>query len=82
MEPIRGEVRSIRDRGPRRPSAGNLTIDDARPGIRRVAEPPGLAAAGADGVERVVTILRQEFEMAMALTGRASIAAIDGSVLW
>jgi 4-hydroxymandelate oxidase len=42
----------------------------------------GLGAAGADGVERVVTILRQEFEMAMALTGRASLAAIDQSVLW
>jgi len=42
----------------------------------------GLGAAGAEGVERVVTILRQEFEMAMALTGRASLAAIDRSVLW
>ena len=42
----------------------------------------GLGAAGAEGVERVVTILRQEFEMAMALTGRASLAAIDKSVLW
>jgi 4-hydroxymandelate oxidase len=42
----------------------------------------GLGAAGADGVERVVTILRQEFEMAMAFTGRASIKAIDRSVLW
>ncbi|MBP6820683.1 MAG: alpha-hydroxy-acid oxidizing protein [Acidobacteria bacterium] len=42
----------------------------------------GLAAAGADGVNRVVSILRREFEMAMALTGRTSIAEIDGSVLW
>jgi 4-hydroxymandelate oxidase len=42
----------------------------------------GLGTAGADGVERVVTILRQEFEMAMALTGRPSLAAIDRSVLW
>jgi len=42
----------------------------------------GLGAAGADGVERVVTILRQELEMAMALTGRPSLAAIDRSVLW
>lgn len=41
-----------------------------------------LGVAGADGVERVVTILRQEFEMAMALTGRPSLAAIDRSVLW
>ena len=42
----------------------------------------GWAAAGADGVNRVVSILRREFEMAMALTGRTSIAEIDGSVLW
>ena len=42
----------------------------------------GLAVAGADGVHRVVTILRQEFEIAMALTGRASLADIDRSVLW
>jgi 4-hydroxymandelate oxidase len=42
----------------------------------------GLGSAGADGVERVVTILRQEFEMAMALTGRATLADIDRSVLW
>jgi len=42
----------------------------------------GLAVAGADGVERVVTILRQEFEMAMALVGRESVAKIDQSVLW
>ncbi|HVS53122.1 MAG TPA: alpha-hydroxy acid oxidase [Opitutaceae bacterium] len=42
----------------------------------------GLAAGGAEGVARVVTILRREFEMAMALTGRTSLAAIDESVLW
>lgn len=42
----------------------------------------GLAAGGADGVARVVSILRREFEMAMALTGRTSIASIDASVLW
>ncbi len=42
----------------------------------------GLAAAGAEGVARVVNILRREFEMAMALTGRTSIASIDSSVLW
>jgi 4-hydroxymandelate oxidase len=41
----------------------------------------GLAAGGAQGVERVITILRDEFERAMALTGRCSIAAIDSSVL-
>jgi len=42
----------------------------------------GLAAGGAEGVERVVSILRGEFERAMALTGRRSIAEIDESVLW
>ncbi len=42
----------------------------------------GLAAAGAEGVARVVNILRREFEMAMALTGRTSIAGIDASALW
>lgn len=42
----------------------------------------GLALGGAKGVERVINILRSEFERAMALTGRRSIAEIDGSVLW
>jgi 4-hydroxymandelate oxidase len=42
----------------------------------------GLAAAGAEGVERVIRILREELERAMALTGRRSIAEIDSSVLW
>ena len=41
----------------------------------------GLAAGGAKGVERVITILRDELERAMALTGRCSIAEIDSSVL-
>jgi len=34
----------------------------------------GLSIAGARGVERVITILRDEFQRAMALTGRRSIA--------
>jgi len=42
----------------------------------------GLAVAGPAGVTRVVEILRSELSMAMALTGRRSIAEIDGSVLW
>lgn len=42
----------------------------------------GLAAGGAEGVERVVTILRDELERAMALTGRCSIAEIDSSVFY
>jgi 4-hydroxymandelate oxidase len=49
-----------------------------------VGRPPiyGLAVAGADGVEHVLSLLRRELQMAMALTGRTSIAAIDRSVLW
>ena len=42
----------------------------------------GLGVAGEDGVARVVNILRREFEMAMALTGRPTTASIDRSVLW
>jgi len=42
----------------------------------------GLGAAGEDGVARVLKILQQEFEMAMALTGRPRIRDIDRSVLW
>jgi 4-hydroxymandelate oxidase len=41
-----------------------------------------LAAAGADGVARAISILREELETAMALLGRRSIAALDRSVLW
>lgn len=42
----------------------------------------GVAAAGPDGVARVIAILRQELKSAMALTGRTKIAQIDSSVLW
>jgi 4-hydroxymandelate oxidase len=42
----------------------------------------GLAVGGSTGVSQVLSILRTEFEMAMALTGRTSIAAIDRSALW
>jgi len=42
----------------------------------------GLAAGGAKGVERVISILRDELERAMALTGRRSIAEISETVLW
>ncbi len=41
----------------------------------------GLAAGGAGGVSRVVEILRDEFKMAMALTGRRTLAEIDRSVI-
>lgn len=42
----------------------------------------GLGAAGSEGVARVIKILRAEFEMAMALTGKTTIASLDASVLW
>lgn len=42
----------------------------------------GLAVGGAEGVTRVVDILRKEFEISMALTGRTSVTEIDASVIW
>ena len=42
----------------------------------------GLASGGAEGVTKALEILRAEFEMAMALTGRATIASIDQSLIW
>ncbi|MBI3405248.1 MAG: alpha-hydroxy-acid oxidizing protein [Acidobacteria bacterium] len=42
----------------------------------------GLAYAGSQGVEQVVTILRNELKMAMALCGISNIAGINRSVIW
>ncbi len=42
----------------------------------------GLAAQGAEGVTRVITILRRELEMAMALSGRPTIKSVDASLIW
>ena len=42
----------------------------------------GLAASGPEGIARVITLLRNEFEMAMALTGRRTLKEIDRTVLW
>jgi 4-hydroxymandelate oxidase len=42
----------------------------------------GLAVNGSAGVQHIVEILRREFETAMALTGRTTIARIDRTVLW
>lgn len=42
----------------------------------------GLGAAGEAGVTKVVNILQREFQMAMALTGRATTGSIDRSVIW
>ncbi|HEV3219500.1 MAG TPA: alpha-hydroxy acid oxidase [Candidatus Acidoferrales bacterium] len=41
-----------------------------------------LSVAGDAGVAKAVNILEREFKMAMALTGRTAIAAIDKTVLW
>ncbi len=41
-----------------------------------------LAVAGAVGVVHLITIVRAEFEAAMALTGCASLVEVDRSVLW
>jgi 4-hydroxymandelate oxidase len=42
----------------------------------------GLACGGSDGVAKVLNILRKEFEYAMALSGRATIASLDPSLIW
>ena len=42
----------------------------------------GLAVGGADGVQRVVDILRQETEMAMMLAGYPVLRQIDRKLLW
>ncbi len=42
----------------------------------------GLACGGAEGVTKVMEVLRHEFELAMKLTGKATLAEIDSSVIW
>jgi len=42
----------------------------------------GLGVAGSEGVTRIVQILRKEFELAMMLTGRPTLASIDKTVIW
>ena len=42
----------------------------------------GLAVNGAEGVASVIGILRAELELAMKLTGKTSVAALDASVIW
>src|ERR1043166_353034 len=42
----------------------------------------GLGIAGAEGVTQILKILRNELEMAMALTGRPNLASIDQSLIW
>ena len=41
----------------------------------------GLAAAGEEGVRDVLRLLRDELSLAMALSGRPSIASIDRTLV-
>jgi len=83
VEKVAGRVPVIVDGGIRRGTdvlkalaLGATAIQIGRPYLY------GLGIAGAEGVTRVVEILRHEFELAMMLTGRPTIASIDKSVLW
>jgi len=83
VEKVAGRVPALVDGGIRR---GTDVLKALALGARAVliGRPYlyGLAAAGQEGVTSVVNILRREFEMAMALTGRTNLASIDRSVLW
>lgn len=80
---IRGRVPILMDGGVRR---GNDVLKAIASGAAAVliGRPYlfGLAVDGANGVAAVVNILRRELEVAMALTGRRTLAEIDRSVLW
>ncbi|MGH9565760.1 MAG: alpha-hydroxy-acid oxidizing protein, partial [Candidatus Angelobacter sp.] len=83
IETLRGRLPVIVDGGIRRGTdvlkaiaLGANAIMIGRPYLH------GLAVAGAEGVARVLEILKTELRMAMALTGRTSIGQIDRSVLW
>jgi 4-hydroxymandelate oxidase len=41
----------------------------------------GLAVDGADGVRAVLELLRNEFELAMALAGKPTLVSIDRSLV-
>jgi 4-hydroxymandelate oxidase len=81
-EKVAGRVPILLDGGVRR---GTDVLKALALGARAVAigRPYlyGLASGGADGVRGVINILRNELEMAMALTGRPTIASIDRSVI-
>jgi 4-hydroxymandelate oxidase len=83
LEGVRGRVPVLVDGGIRRGTdvvkalaLGAAAVLIGRPYVY------GLAVGGAEGVADVVGILRRELEQAMALLGRASVTALDRSVLW
>ncbi|HMC26668.1 MAG TPA: alpha-hydroxy acid oxidase [Verrucomicrobiae bacterium] len=82
-EKVSGRIPILMDGGIRRGGDVLKAIANGASGVL-IGRPYlyGLGVAGAEGVRNVVDILRTEFEAAMALTGRTSIAAIDRSVLW
>ena len=80
---VKGRVPILMDGGVRRGTdvlkaiaAGAAAVLIGRPYLY------GLAVDGAAGVTRVVQMLRRELELAMAMTGRRSLAEIDRTVLW
>jgi 4-hydroxymandelate oxidase len=82
-EAVNGRIPVIVDGGIRRGTdilkalaLGASAVGIGRPSLY------GLAVDGPTGVAHVVDILKTELEMAMALTGRTTIAAIDRSVIW
>jgi len=82
VERVEGRVPVIVDGGIRRGTdvlkaiaLGAVAVQIGRPYLY------GLGVAGAEGVERVVNMLRKEFELSMMLSGRPTIASIDRSVL-
>ena len=60
-----------------------IGLDPTPPRAVAIGRPSfyGLAVSGADGVRSVVNVLRNEVVMAMALTGRPTIASIDRSLI-
>jgi 4-hydroxymandelate oxidase len=83
VERVQGRVPVIVDGGIRRGTdilkalaLGAAAVQIGRPYLY------GLAVGGAEGVVRVIRILRHELELAMMLSGRPTIASINRSVLW